>query len=78
MTEQNTPQSGVRPIVLTPKELAELMQVTEEHLERMRAKRQGPPWVYLGRPVRYRRVDVHEWLEHNRAAPTPRSSKKHA
>jgi predicted DNA-binding transcriptional regulator AlpA len=76
-TEKITPASGVRTIVLTPKELADLLKVTEEHLERMRAKRQGPKWIYLGRLVRYRSIDVQVWLEEN-PTTAPKACKQDA
>ena len=52
---------------LTQEELAELLQVSPSALARMRALKNqgGPPWIKIGRLVRYRTADVLEWQKEN-------------
>ncbi len=51
--------------LLTQKQLADRLQVSERTLERWRSENQGPPFVQLvkGGKVRYRAGDVDAWLE---------------
>lgn len=55
--------------LLTTHQLAEYLGITTRTLERWRATRVGPAWVYAGRKVRYRRQDVDKWLESQRQNP---------
>ena len=52
--------------LLTPKEVAALLRISQGTLENMRSRRAGPPWVKLGTskssPVRYPREAVEKWL----------------
>ena len=54
-----------RPNLLTQKQVADRLQVSERTLERWRSEHQGPPFVQLvkGGKVRYRAGDVGAWLE---------------
>ncbi len=53
--------------LLTPAQVADLLQVKLETLEAWRGKRTGPAWLKLGDgkrcPVRYRRSDVDAYLK---------------
>lgn len=50
----------------TPDALAEYLGKTVESLAQMRYRGTGPKFVKLGRKsVRYRDVDIQEWLEQN-------------
>ena len=49
--------------LLTVKELAEFLGVPVATLYQWRYRREGPPGFRVGRYVRYRRVDVVEWIE---------------
>jgi len=53
--------------LLTPKQVADLLQVKPDTLEAWRGKRVGPTWVKLGdgkrSPVRYRRQDIEDYLK---------------
>jgi hypothetical protein len=56
-----TPEAPAsNPEYLTPKQLAELLQVSEKNLGDMRAAGRGPKFFKVGRLVRYRRDDI-EW-----------------
>lgn len=47
---------------ITSKTLADLLDVSERTVKDWRADRTGPPFVRLGRAVRYRKSDVDAWL----------------
>lgn len=50
--------------LLTPSELAEMLGVTERALGQMRFYGKGPRFVKIShKAIRYRRLDVEEWLE---------------
>jgi hypothetical protein len=53
--------------LLTPKQVADLLQVKPDTLESWRGKRVGPAWTKLGdglrSPVRYRRQDIDDYLK---------------
>ena len=51
------------PKLLTPDELAELLQLTTDQVSKLRIKGNGPPFVKLGRQVRYVPAAVAKWLE---------------
>ena len=52
--------------LLTPEQVAEMLQVHPGTLENWRVRGEGPPFVKLGNkrrsPVRYRRKDVEDWI----------------
>ena len=48
---------------LTPRKLAEYLEVTEEALEQMRRHGTGPKFAKCGRLVRYRKSWIDLWLE---------------
>lgn len=57
--------------LLTPQQVADLLQVKTDTLEAWRGKRQGPAWIKLGdgkrSPVRYRRADIETYLKERQA-----------
>ena len=52
--------------LLTAAELSALIKVKEETLERWRMRGQGPPYIKLGKLVRYARADIAEWVQAGR------------
>jgi excisionase family DNA binding protein len=54
------------PLLLSPEELAALLGVPLPTIYRWRSCHAGPPGFRVGRHVRYRLEDVHEWLESRR------------
>lgn len=52
--------------LLTPKQVAELLQIHVGTLEAWRGRLEGPKWMKLGAgsraPVRYKRADVDQYL----------------
>jgi excisionase family DNA binding protein len=51
---------------LTEVDVAELLKVSAGTLRRWRREGIGPPWLRLGRGVRYRRRDVDRWASEQR------------
>lgn len=48
--------------LLNQKELSEILNMSEAWLEMSRFKKSGPPYLKIGRAVRYRLSDVNKWL----------------
>ena len=55
-------------IYLTTKEVASLLRIAPQTLEKARSTGLGPhiPFVKVGRAVRYAREDVRAWVETNK------------
>lgn len=51
--------------LMTPEELAEVLDVTTETLREWRRLKQGPDYVKAGKGVMYRADDVRQWCERN-------------
>ena len=49
--------------LLTPKEVGEILGVSEDKLRRLRAKKEGPPFIKIGGSVRYDRAKLQEWID---------------
>lgn len=49
-------------MILDTKETAARVRLSKPTLERLRLTGNGPPFVKLGRAVRYRATDVDDWL----------------
>lgn len=56
----------VEPAFLTQAEVAVLLGVPERTLEGWRLTKSGPPWLKLGRHVKYHRDDVLVWAREQR------------
>lgn len=71
----DTPATSAAPLerLLTEEDLARLLQVELQQVERLRARREGPPVVRVApRTIRYRPVDVECWLASRTQMPTKR------
>lgn len=49
--------------LLMTSEAAEIVRLSQAHLEKMRIYGTGPRFVRLGRAIRYRRTDLLTWIE---------------
>jgi hypothetical protein len=49
--------------LLTSKDVADLLRVSEGHLRRMRLRGDGPPFIKLGHAVRYEMMRLSQWME---------------
>jgi hypothetical protein len=56
----------VSPTFLMQREVAELLRLPERTLEDWRLTSQGPPYLKLGRHVRYDLTDVIDWAREQR------------
>lgn len=54
------------PVFLTQREVADLLRVPVRTVEDWRLTRSGPPWVKLGRHVRYEQAELLAWVEERR------------
>jgi|ERR1044071_657531 hypothetical protein len=54
------PQQVAGEVYLTTKEAAEALKMSCKGLERMRAEKLGPPYLRIGKAVRYPRSRLHE------------------
>ncbi len=55
--------------LLTKREVAELLRISERKLERMTASGEGPSSIKFGRSRRWLRRDVERWIEEHRDRP---------
>jgi predicted DNA-binding transcriptional regulator AlpA len=51
--------------LLSETEVSQLFEISMRTLQAWRTKNSGPPFVRLGRVIRYRRKDLIRWLEAN-------------
>lgn len=51
--------------LVSPGELAIMLEVTPETLREWRRLKQGPDFVKTGKGVMYREVDIQDWLKRN-------------
>ena len=56
--------------LLTTAEAAEIVRISQAHLEKLRIYGRGPRFVRLGRAVRYRHEDLRIWTEAGLVAST--------
>lgn len=57
--------SVTQPELLTPKQVAEKLQVDVQLLNQWRSARTGPKFVKLGRFIRYKADELQEWIDAN-------------
>lgn len=62
------------PALLTTEQTAPLLGLTAEALDCRRKRQQGPPFVRIGRLVRYRPADVAAWVDELARAGTDESA----
>jgi predicted DNA-binding transcriptional regulator AlpA len=48
--------------LLTPKETANFLRVSESWLAKARIRGDGPPFLKIGRSIRYRQGDLIRWM----------------
>ena len=53
---------------------ADLLGLSSRTLQAWRSKNEGPPYVRVGRAVRYRRQDLLDWVGQNTVAPPSRTA----
>ncbi|WP_019618404.1 helix-turn-helix transcriptional regulator [Gulosibacter faecalis] len=68
MSIPETESENTHVILVSPKTLAELLDVAVTTLQEWRDQGYGPRWFKLGRLVRYRLDEVWSWVESLEAA----------
>jgi excisionase family DNA binding protein len=71
MTSQSSLSSGTGPqkpaapsiVVLTTKEAAKLLKVSVSWLAKARMRGDGPPYIRIGRSIRYREDALIQWMK---------------
>ena len=56
-------------VLLTQKQVSEILAIPARTLEQMRYQRRGPAFVHVGHAVRYRLGDLNEYIERNTIRP---------
>lgn len=56
--------------LLNQESVAKIINTTTKFLEARRCRGGGPPFIRVGRLVRYRRSDLDEWIESKRMEST--------
>jgi predicted DNA-binding transcriptional regulator AlpA len=55
--------------ILTERELAEIMSFSPRTLQAWRQRQAGPPFIRVGRSIRYSLLDVIAWMKAQTCAP---------
>jgi excisionase family DNA binding protein len=53
---------AAEPVFLTSRQVADLLRVPLRTVEDWRLTRKGPPWLKLGRHVRYEQAELLAWV----------------
>ncbi len=69
-TENSSPQGRASPLeeMLTPAEFAKALKVSESWLAKARMRGDGPPFIKVGRSVRY--FPLRHWLDAQGRSPS--------
>ena len=51
------------PVLLTPKEAARLLKVSLSWLAKARMRGDGPPYIQIGRSIRYAEAALLQWMK---------------
>lgn len=65
LREDNVIRLGVE--IVTEKKLAEMLDVSETTLTYWRSRQEGPPFIKMGKFIRYDMQDVRAWLREQKA-----------
>ena len=63
-------EQAAQPRYLDTRQASELTGIATVTLERWRVDREGPPYVKLGRLVKYRRTDLDDFMEARLTLPS--------
>ena len=71
MSSKDSRQTGTRlenpamtlPVVLTPKEAARSLKLSDSWLAKARMRGDGPPYIQIGRSVRYAEAALVQWMK---------------
>ena len=60
----------VLPVLLTPKEAAHRLKLSVSWLAKARMRGDGPPYIRIGRAIRYSEPALLQWMESNTRTST--------
>jgi predicted DNA-binding transcriptional regulator AlpA len=63
------PLNATDDAILTEVEIADFLKLSTRTLQSWRIKSDGPPFIRVGRAIRYRLRDVVAWIEARTVAP---------
>ncbi len=66
----------IEEIILTDQEAAKFLSLSASTLRKARIKVEGPPYIKMGRSVRYTMKDLEDWITKHRRHPGNSSSQK--
>jgi predicted DNA-binding transcriptional regulator AlpA len=58
------------PVVLTPKEAARSLKLSNSWLAKARMRGDGPPFIRIGRSIRYAEVALTKWMKSRQRSST--------
>jgi predicted DNA-binding transcriptional regulator AlpA len=70
MTIPTTKTGGGIERLLTPKEAAHLLRVSLSWLAKARMRGDGPPYIKVGRAIRYSEAALIQWMKSNQRTST--------
>ena len=62
-TPKSARELNSRERLLTPREAADFLRVSPSWLAKARMRGDGPPFVKIGRSIRYRESDLLQWMK---------------
>ena len=62
-TLKSAREPNFRERLLTPREAAVFLRVSESWLAKARMRGDGPPYVKIGRSIRYAEGALHQWMK---------------
>ena len=63
-------QTANPPLVLTPKETANRLKVSLSWLAKARMRGDGPPYIPVGRSIRYSEAALQQWMKSRQRSST--------
>ena len=66
----------MKDVLLDSMELAQILRVHPATIRTWRHRNQGPPFIRVGRNVRYSRGDLDDWLARNTVQPNGKSEEE--
>jgi predicted DNA-binding transcriptional regulator AlpA len=64
--------------ILTEVEIADFLKLSTRTLQSWRVKNDGPPFIRVGRAIRYRLRDVVRWIEERTVSPAIQATNRNA
>lgn len=69
-TLEEIKRKSLVPILLTPDEAAEVLKVSVSWLAKARMRGDGPPYIRIGRAIRYSETALIQWMKSRQCLST--------